>query len=164
MHGHVCSSFPRIIKNTLKNNYNELILSFSIIKNKFARNYSLLPSLESNKNLNYYLAGLIEGDGTIIVPKTERDKKGRVTYPSIQIVFGLTDLPLALIIQRTLGTGSISKKQGKGAYIYTINSREGILKVISLVNGKFKTDKIYALAKLISFLPPAFFPIKRKNT
>lgn len=56
-----------------------------------------------------YLSGLIEGDGTIIVPKTERSSKGKVNYPSIQIVFHLKDLPLALLIQKNLGTGSIMR-------------------------------------------------------
>jgi len=121
--------------------------NFSIIKTK-VRNYSTFSNIQ-NKNFNYYLAGLIEGDGTIIVPLSERDKKGRLTYPSIQIVFGLMDLPLALMIQKELGHGSISRKKGLGAYILTINNKEGLLKIISLVNGKFKTDKIYALDKLI---------------
>jgi LAGLIDADG endonuclease len=103
----------------------------------------------TKKNLNYYLAGLIEGDGTIIVPRDQRDKKGRKTYPSIQIIFGLMDLPLALIIQKTLGYGSIARKKGLGAYILTINSKEGCLKTIALVNGKFRTDKIKALGNLL---------------
>lgn len=51
-----------------------------------------------NYSFSYYLAGLIEGDGTIITPKTIKDSKGRNTYPSIQIVFGLYDLPLALLV------------------------------------------------------------------
>jgi hypothetical protein len=133
--------------------------SFSIIKTginlqTFTRFYSTSSSTNKfekgiNSNFNYYLAGLIEGDGTIIVPKTNRDKKGRLTYPSIQLVFSLTDLPLALIIQKTLGVGSISRKRGVGAIIYTINNREGIFKIIHLVNGKFKTDKINGLARLI---------------
>jgi len=38
-------------------------------------------------NFRFYLAGLIEGDGTIIVPKPERSAKGRLNYPSIQIIF-----------------------------------------------------------------------------
>lgn len=104
-----------------------------------------------NNNFNYYLAGLIEGDGTIIVPKFVRDAKGRLTYPSIQIVFGLMDLPLALIIQKTLGFGSISRKKSSGAYIFTINNTEGLLKTISLINGKFKTPKIEALKNLIEW-------------
>lgn len=103
----------------------------------------------SNNNFNYYLAGLIEGDGTIITPKYQRDLKGRLTYPSIQIVFGLMDLPLALIIQKTIGHGSISRKKGANAYIYSINSTEGLIQTITLVNGKFKTQKIEALKNLI---------------
>lgn len=104
-----------------------------------------------NKNLNSYLAGLIEGEGTIIVPVNQRDKKGRLTYPSIQIVFGLKDLPLALIIQKTLGYGSISRKKGLEAYIYTINNKEGLLNTISIINGRFKTTKVEALGKLIEW-------------
>lgn len=126
--------------------------SFSIIKNKnlISFNYSTLSSETTiNKNFNYYLAGLIEGDGTIFVPNSSRDKKGRLTYPSIQIVFGLMDLPLALMVQKTLGCGSIHRKKGSNAYILSINDREGLLKTISTINGKFKTSKIEALAKLI---------------
>ena len=33
--------------------------------------------------LGSYLAGLIEGDGSIIVPKTIRNQKGKMLYPSI---------------------------------------------------------------------------------
>lgn len=111
----------------------------------------LTAPLTPNKNFNYYLAGLIEGDGTIVVPKYNRDKKGRLTYPSIQIVFGLMDLPLALIIQKTLGFGSISRKKGSASYILSINSAEGLIKTILLINGKFKTAKIVALDRLIEW-------------
>lgn len=58
-----------------------------------------------------YLTGLIEGDGTIIVPKTERSPKGVLNYASVQIVFHLKDLPLALMIQKVLGEGSLAKKE-----------------------------------------------------
>ena len=54
---------------------------------------------------------MIEGDGSIIVPKTERSIKGRINYSSIQIVFHLKDLPLALMIQKEIKNGSISKKK-----------------------------------------------------
>ena len=81
-----------------------------------------------------YLAGLIEGDGTIIVPTSQRDTKGRLTYPSIQIVFGLMDLPLALMIQKLLGHGSIYRKRGTEAYILSINNKEGLLLIISLLS------------------------------
>lgn len=47
-----------------------------------------------------YLAGLIEGDGTIVVPKQERFLKGKLNYPSIQIVFQIKDFPLCIIVQK----------------------------------------------------------------
>ena len=110
-----------------------------------------------NKNLNkslfsYYLTGLIEGDGTIVTPKTLRSPKGKLNYPSIQIIFHLKDLPLALLIQKELGVGSLSRKKGVDAYILTINSYDGILFVISLINGNMKTPKIHSLNALIDFL------------
>jgi hypothetical protein len=111
----------------------------------------------NNKNLNkslfsYYFTGLIEGDGTIITPKTLRTPKGKLNYPSIQIVFHLKDLPLALLVQKELGVGSLSRKKGVDAYILTINSYEGILLIISLINGNMRTPKIHSLNALIDFL------------
>jgi hypothetical protein len=137
---------------------NSILSRNSHIKSKSPIGLTVYPPLagiqshsgaQPNKNFNFYFSGLIEGDGSIIVPKYKRDKKGRLTYPSIQIVFGLMDLPLALIVQKTLGHGFIQRKKGKNAYILSINSTEGLIKTISLVNGKFKTSKIEALGKLI---------------
>ena len=91
------------------------------------------------------MTGLIEGDGSIIVPTSERSAKGRINYPSIQIAFNLKDLPLALLIQKELGHGSLSRKKGVNAYILTINSCTGLLLVVSLINGNMRTPKIYAL-------------------
>jgi hypothetical protein len=135
---------------------------FSIVKSNSILSINSQISSKSplsipNKNFNFYLAGLIEGDGSIIVPKFKRDKKGRLTYPSIQIVFGLMDLPLSLIVQKTLGYGSNQRKKGKNAYILSINSTEGLIKTILLVNGKFKTSKIEALGNLIEW-----FRVKNK--
>ena len=111
----------------------------------------------NSKNLNKslfssYLTGLIEGDGTIITPKTLRSPKGKLNYPAIQIVFHLKDLPLALLVQKELGVGSLSRKKGVDGYILTINSYEGILLVISLINGNMRTPKIHSLNALIDFL------------
>ena len=105
----------------------------------------------SNSSFTSYLTGLIEGDGTIIVPNTLRSPKGKLNYPSIQIVFHLKDLPLALMIQKELGFGSLSRKKGVNAYILTINNNEGILFIISLLNGNMRTPKINSLYNLIDF-------------
>lgn len=100
-------------------------------------------------NFAYYLTGLIEGDGSIIVPNKLRSEKGRLNYPSIQLVFHLKDLPLAMLIQKELGHGSLSRKKGVNAYILTINNLIGLLLIVKLINGKMRTPKIVSLNKLI---------------
>lgn len=106
------------------------------------------------KNIDFctYLAGLIEGDGSIIVPNQARSKKNKKNYPSVQICFNLKDLPLCLTLQKILGCGSVHRKKGVNAYIYTINSNQGLIYLLSLVNGYMRSQKIYDLWKLIDWL------------
>jgi LAGLIDADG DNA endonuclease family protein len=99
-----------------------------------------------------YLTGLIEGDGTIVVPKMKRSIKGVLNYASVQIVFHLKDLPLALVIQKVLGEGSIARKKGLNAYVLTINSYKGLILIVSILNGNMRTPKIGSLYKLIDWL------------
>lgn len=113
--------------------------------------------MQPQSNLNRldfssYLAGLIEGDGSIFVPKTLRSDKGKLNYPSIQICFHLKDLPLALLIQKELGHGSLARVKGVNAYVLTINNFDGLILITSLINGNMKTPKIHALYKLVDWL------------
>lgn len=103
---------------------------------------------------------MIEGDGTIIVPKSERSPKGKINYPSVQIVFNLKDLPLALMIQKELGHGSLARKKGVNAYILTINNYEGIILIATLLNGKMRTPKMFQLYLLIDWLNNRFDELK----
>lgn len=127
--------------------------------NKFFRDHTLETTNENtenninttgkgdlNKNLGSYLAGLIEGDGSIYTPK---NNKGACM---IVIVFNSKDLPLALKIQAVLGTGNIYKVKGRNAYNYVISNLEGLLKIIDLINGKMRTPKIEQLYKLIDWI------------
>uniref|UniRef100_UPI002028ED1E hypothetical protein n=1 Tax=Russula rosea TaxID=176822 RepID=UPI002028ED1E len=106
----------------------------------------------SNFKFSSYLTGLIEGDGSIITPNTERSVKGRINYPSIQIVFHLKDYPLASMIQKEIKVGSLSRKKGVNAYVLTINSYKGLILLISMINGNMRTPKIYSLYYLIDWL------------
>jgi hypothetical protein len=133
-----------------KNSYNYSSVSTQKENYKNSYNYS---SVSTQKDDNYkfssYLTGLIEGDGSIIVPKYERSSKGKLNYPSIQIVFHLKDLPLALLIQKNLRFGSLLRKKGVNAYVIYIHNYEGVLKIINLLNGQMRTPKINSLFKLI---------------
>lgn len=131
-----------------------LIVSLNVIQNRLGKKYYTNHTLynnNSNTEFAHYIAGLIEGDGTIHIPKSERSTKGSLNYPSIQIVFHLKDLPLALLIQKELGYGSISRKKGLNAYIFTVNNYDGMLLLINLLNGNMKTNKLVDLHKLIDW-------------
>jgi hypothetical protein len=121
------------------------ILPFIKVKTKKIIDYKELFNL----NFSSYLAGLIEGNGTIIVPNTERSAKGLINYPSIQIIFHLKNLPLVLMIQKEIKYGSLSRKKGVNAHILTINNFDGLILLTSLINGNMRTPKIYNLYNLI---------------
>jgi hypothetical protein len=99
-----------------------------------------------------YLAGLIEGDGRIVVPKEERSPKGKLNYPSIQICFQLSDFPLCIYLQKLIGHGSIQKKKHRARYVLYINNLAGIIHVVNLINGKIRGSKNSQLILLIEFL------------
>jgi hypothetical protein len=140
----------------LKSNYSgSATNSYDLLQinktNKTNKNYASYGcySYSSKEKFISYLTGLIEGDGTIIVPKNDRSSKGKLYYPSIQIVFHLKDLPLALLIQKNLRFGSLIRKKGVNAYILYFNSHEGILKLVKLLNGNMRTPKINSFYNLI---------------
>ena len=51
-----------------------------------------------------------------------------------------------------MGTGSLSRMKGVNAYLLQIQSFEGILKFVNLINGKMRTSKINILYNLIDWL------------
>lgn len=99
------------------------------------------------ENFSDWLAGLIEGDGTIVTPEVERRNDGRKTYPHIQIAFNSKDLELTKKIVKIIGGGSITR-DGNTIRL-TWRSKADILKVIEIINGRMRTPKILRLYKLI---------------
>lgn len=102
--------------------------------------------------LGSYIAGLIEGDGSIILPYNTRSSKGKLNYPSVQIVFQAKDFPLVTLLCRIIGHGSIYKKRQSAVYIYTINNFQGLVILVQLINGKMRGHKFNQLNKLIDYL------------
>ena len=54
-----------------------------------------IASFPSKDKLSAYIAGLVEGYGSIKIPSSVRSDKGKILYPSVTIVFVEKDLPLA---------------------------------------------------------------------
>jgi hypothetical protein len=96
--------------------------------------------------LGAYLAGLIVGDGHIYLPKNPK------ATPIIEITFHSINLPLALKLLDVIGFGYIYPLIGQDAYRLVINNIEGLLRVVALVNGFFRTPKIASLHVLITWL------------
>lgn len=99
-----------------------------------------------------YLAGLIEGDGSIIVPKTVRNQKGKLLYPVVKIVFVKKDVPLAIKIKEVIKGGTIEYPKNSNYVVLLFQDLNSIQKIAILINGNMRTPKIEALYRLIDWL------------
>lgn len=111
-------------------------------------------SAENNPKilLGHYLAGLIEGDGSIIVPKTIRNQKGKLLYPVVKITFVEKDAPLANKIKEVLNGGTLVYSKHSNYLDLLFQDLNSIQKIAVLLNGKMRTPKIEALHRLIDWL------------
>lgn len=82
----------------------------------------------SDDQFGHYLAGLIDGDGHFS------------SWQQLVIVFHSLDASLAYFIKERLGYGSVKKIKNKNAFLLVVTAREGIEKVINLINGKIRTE------------------------
>jgi len=130
----------------------------TLIENKnISKNNKLSNNLDANDNtysnkknigeLGYYLAGLIESYGSIIIPTLES-----INTPTISIIFNIKDKPLAEHIIFVLGYGTIQKSQSDLAINLVIRNKLGIIDLLNLINGKFRTPKILRLHNLIDWV------------
>ena len=81
----------------------------------------------NDEQLGHYLAGLIDGDGHFS------------SKQQLLIVFSSPDVKLAYYLKQVIGFGNVRKIKDKNAYVYIISNKEGIIKVINLINGKLRT-------------------------
>lgn len=96
---------------------------------------------------SHYLAGMLEGDGSIKVPGNTTNRK---LAPSITIVFVDKDLILAQRLTEILN-GTLNKGQGN-YYVLSVYKLSCLYDIAKAVNGKFRTPKLEALYRLIDWL------------
>lgn len=93
----------------------------------------------SNKNFGYYLAGLIDGDGSI-------DKN----FNKITIAFNSRDIDFAFKLRTYIGYGKVSYRP---SVTYVITHPKGLKKIIELIYGKLQIKrKINSLDNLMKRL------------
>lgn len=141
---------PAFIMLTFFNGSNLVLNNFfkSINNKNSVRKYS---NNNFDKQLYYYLAGLIEGDGHFYVPKSFKSSSGRNTYASIEVVFALKDLPSAEFLNKTIG-GNVFRCTGINAVRWRIQDQKTITFIVNSINGKLRTPKIHYFYNLIDFL------------
>lgn len=130
--------------------------AFGKIKNKgiFICNKRNLHINNNNKELNelklkigLYLAGLIEGNGTITVHKEITKKRYSLL---ISIVFKSNDKLQMEYLYSILNIGKFYSH--KTYYIWQITTIEEVYKVLYITNGYFRTLKIQSLIKAINWI------------
>jgi hypothetical protein len=82
----------------------------------------------NDEQFGHYLAGLIDGDGHFS------------SKQQLVIVFHSLDVSLAYYIKSKIGYGNVKKVKDKNAYLYVLVAKKGIEKVLTLINGKIRTD------------------------
>jgi LAGLIDADG endonuclease len=140
-----------LFKSNYKINLSNLNINITK-KSKIRRDDSVLKIDKGIININKlqlgpYLAGLIEGDGTISVH--DENKTEKKYSPIIIIVFKICDLPLANFLKDLINCGNIYIKQERGYILWQIQDLVGVFTVISIINDYMRTPKIEAKDRVI---------------
>lgn len=85
----------------------------------------------NNEQFGHYLAGLIDGNGNF-----NEDQELIITFKKV-------DISLAYYVKKRIGYGSVKKVIGKDIILLIISKKEGLKKVILLINGKIRTNVKY---------------------
>ncbi len=102
----------------------------------------------SNSQFGHYLAGIIDGNGHFN------------SQQQLVIVFHALDAFLAYYIKKRLGFGSV-KKVNKNGFFLVITAREGLEKVINLINGKIRTKNKFNQIINNILLNPKYFEFSK---
>ena len=124
------SLFSKQIKKTKRNtgvkNLNSLL------------NYTVpLGSSETTRvaclnNFSYWLAGLIDGDGSLLV-----SRKG---YTSCEITVHSSEVFTLFKVKKLLG-GKIKKREKANAFRWRLHNTAGMKQLVNLINGKILLPK-----------------------
>ena len=99
---------------------------------------------KSEESWNEWLAGLIDGDGSLLLSKSG--------YPSCEITMALQDEHALAIIKQKLG-GSLKLRSGVKAVRYRLHNKKGMIELVNRINGKIRhSSRIKQLESICSYL------------
>ena len=85
-----------------------------------------------DKRFNEWLAGIIDGDGTLLVSKSG--------YCSCEITMDKYDEHTLMYIKNKLG-GSVKSRSGSNSYRYRLHHTKGMIDLIHRINGNIRNSK-----------------------
>jgi hypothetical protein len=100
----------------------------------------------------FYLAGLLEGDGSISLPSLGNTILNRVLNPRIVFTTHKNNLGLYVYIQSKLGGVGRFQFSGQNTVRYIIGDIKSIQLFINLIHGKLRTSKNIRFNDLIKFI------------
>lgn len=101
------------------------------------------------KDIGSYLAGLLEGDGHIDIQSD--DSTSKKVNPRFVFTFHKNNLSMFEQLNEYIGSGFF--KTGLGNSIrYVVADKQGVIKLVNLMNGNLRTPKIITFHKLIDKL------------
>ena len=125
--GNIQILLKSIWNGTSETQRNEIVVNSEHVKSISNHAPKHLKPL-NDEQLGHYLAGLIDGGGHFS------------KIPQIVLVFSSPDAFLAYYLKERLVYANVKKVKNKNAYLLVISSKEGILKVINLINGKIRLE------------------------
>lgn len=94
----------------------------------------------STLQFSHWLAGLIDGDGCLLI-----SIKG---YTSCEITVGEKELNILQLVKDRIG-GSIKLRTKSKAYRWRLNNKDGMHKLVQLINGKLHLAKRQCQLKIV---------------
>lgn len=125
------------------------ILNFTFTKYVKLSNRNYITNNNKSDTFSHYLAGLLEGDGHLSIPKEFKNSEVKYRIAFIEVLFAFKDKPSADLLQSIFG-GNIYKRGN--AVRWMIQDKGSIINIINNINGKFRTPKIKALHNMIDYL------------
>lgn len=99
-----------------------------------------LNSAQKEEIWNQHFAGLIDGDGSLLISKAG--------YASLEITMDINDFQALNQIKQKLG-GSVKDRKSSLSFRYRLHNKSGMLDVIDRVNGKIRqSNRMVQLQKM----------------
>lgn len=103
--------------------------NFLIGTSETIRPLSLTSYSQNDRSWNEWLAGLIDGDGSLLISKAG--------YASCEITMSIKDEHALAIIKQKLG-GSIKLRSGVQALRYRLHNKKGMIDLLGRINGNIR--------------------------